>query len=320
MALKPCTCNGKPANTGRALCDLFPDIPYLPVLVRRTADDGTRNFIDTSVPLNAAYFNGKINQADASKRWYPLVPMKNVENTRAENIREEFNDGSSQFIREGVSSYTAMLLNVGPTYKGKLDEFRCADYDLFVIDLVGNINGIIEPGSDNLYGMPIDRGSWAPVWNGKTDQAVSKIMLQFNFEPSMNDSDIRIIPMATSASDGYTGIDLRNIQGLLDAHLVLDGAAPAPTTFTAAITTDYGYFVNPIKVKGLLAADFDLYNVTDSSNVTITSVTETPAGSGNYVFLYPSQTVGDVLRVTLTKDGYDATELSDGDHDLPEIV
>lgn len=324
--MKVCSCNGQPKNTGRSLCDLFPEVPYLLIMVPRKANDGTRNYIDTSDTLDSTYFTDKINESDASKRWYPLVPMKNVEDVRAENIVEEFEDGSKSFIRNGTRSYSAILLSVGPTYLEALDEFRCRDYDVFVIDLASSINGMILGGdTTKFYGLPVAKASWSAVWNNKKDKTTSKIMLTFEFEQSLEDSNIRIIPLADDAADGYTGTDLKDAEGLLDIY-IQGTPTCGQTSLVVALAYKFGYFLNPLPVEGLVVADFvsssdaatsRIRNITDAANVTITSVTESPAGT--YTLAYASQTVSDVLRLAVSKSGLDASELSDGDHDLTVV-
>lgn len=321
--MKVCTCGGSPKNTGRSLCDLFPDVPYLLIMVPRKDNAGARNYINTATTLDEAYFTARINDTDPSQRWYPLVPMKNVEDVRSENILEEFEDGSKYFIRNGSRTFNAILLGVGPTYLEALDEFRCRDYDVLIIDLAGSIVGRILGGAtDKFYGLPVAKGSWAAMWNGKKDKTTSKIMLSFEFEQGLEDSDLRVIPMADDAANGYIETDLREAEGLLDIFII-----GTPTCGQTSTTVDLGYkfgfFLNPLPVEGLVVADFvsssdgatsRIRNVTDSANVTITGVTEnTP---GNYTLTYASQTVADVLRLAVSKNGLDASELSDGDHDL----
>jgi hypothetical protein len=74
------------------------------------------------------------------------------------------------------------------------------------------------------------------------------------------------------------------------------------------LKTQYGSFLNPVLVEGLVAGDMALYNVTDSASVTITTAVEAP--DGTYTISYATQSVADVLRLTITKDGYDFTAVT----------
>ena len=78
--------------------------------------------------------------------------------------------------------------------------------------------------------------------------------------------------------------------------------AIAATGAVATLTLDYGTAKNPIKVKGLVATDFLLYNTTTSTTVTKT-VTET--ADGVYAFVYTTITGStDVIKLSLAKNGY----------------
>jgi hypothetical protein len=80
------------------------------------------------------------------------------------------------------------------------------------------------------------------------------------------------------------------------------------TGFSTELTYDYGTAVTKQKFKGAVLADFTLYNETTTASVTITSVTE--ATDGNYDFVIPAQTSADVLTLSLSKDGFEMTDLT----------
>ena len=79
------------------------------------------------------------------------------------------------------------------------------------------------------------------------------------------------------------------------------------------LQTIYGSKASPVKIKGLILADFSLFNVTTGLSVTIDSVTEV---NGSYTLDYTiaavalEVSVSDVLQVTVAKNGYDSTGLS----------
>ena len=60
------------------------------------------------------------------------------------------------------------------------------------------------------------------------------------------------------------------------------------------------------KLKALVAADFVLTEITPTpGDVTITTVTETPAASGIYVFVIPPATSADLLELTSSQEMLD---------------
>jgi len=98
-------------------------------------------------------------------------------------------------------------------------------------------------------------------------------------------------------TDGVAGI-----KGLLD--IKSSYANISTTGFDVTLTVDgYGTKLTPQLVKGLVAGDFALFNVTDSLSVTILTATESP--DGTYAITFAAQTSADVLRLTPSKDGYD---------------
>ncbi len=96
---------------------------------------------------------------------------------------------------------------------------------------------------------------------------------------------------------------------LLD--LVGKDAAVDSTADTLVITleTIYGSKANPLKVKGLVAGDFIITNVTNSAVLTPLSVTE---ASGTYTFTFTDLEISaaDELTVAVSKNGYDSTVLA----------
>jgi hypothetical protein len=141
----------------------------------------------------------------------------------------------------------------------------------------------------------IDNGSISAklikTGSGATTQ---KIDLAFDWHLDVQDERLRTL----EADEMSTDISLLN--GLLDVTSTY--SAIGQTSFKATLKTQYGSFLNPVLVEGLVAGDMALYNVTDSASVTITSIAESP--DGTYQINFASQTVADVLRLTITKNGY----------------
>ena len=91
------------------------------------------------------------------------------------------------------------------------------------------------------------------------------------------------------------------MRGILDVNAVYSSIST--TGFVMATTSDYGDVKTPLVVKGLLLADFSLYNNTAAASVVITSVTESP--DGTYTFVIPAQTSADVMTLTISADGFE---------------
>jgi hypothetical protein len=92
---------------------------------------GVANAIDltASVPV----WSTLINQADSSKRWFPLPQFENVELPKADSLFEEANSGKMAFLRQGKRSFSGELWSEDstPTLLGKLQLNRCVDFGRF---------------------------------------------------------------------------------------------------------------------------------------------------------------------------------------------
>lgn len=296
-----CDCNVVFGNSGTPTCVPIGNVTYRLIGVPTYDSTGARNYIDTTVTLDSAYFTALINQSDSTKRWYPLPPMKNVEDVRGEDLTESFNDGSVAFIQEGSRTFTGFFIqNPSPVLLGKIKKWRCSQISVFVIDTDGNILG---DGSeaDKLYPFKLDSETWSPKYMKTQDAAVAKISLDYTYAKDEVDENIRMI-----AAD-ETSIDVKDLEGLIDVNA---GAATsiATTGFVTELTYDYGTAVTKQKFKGGVLADFTLYNETTTSSVTVSSVTESP--DGTYTFVIPAQTSANVLTLSLSKNGFEMTDLT----------
>jgi hypothetical protein len=296
-----CDCDVVFGNSGTPTCVSIGSVTFRLIGVPTYDSTGAKNFIDTTATLDSAYFTAALNNTDSTKRWYPLPEMKNVEDVRGEDLTESFNDGSTAFIQEGSRTFTGITIkNPSPVLLGKIKKWRCSEISVFVIDVDGNILG---DGSeaDKLYPFKLDSETWSPKYMKTTDTTVAKIQIDYTYSKDEVDENIRMI-----AAD-ETSVDVKDLDGLIDVNA---GAATSISTtgFSTELTYDYGTAVTKQKFKGGVLADFTLYNETTTASVTITSVTE--ATDGNYDFVIPAQTSADVLTLSLSKDGFEMTDLT----------
>jgi len=290
-----CKCDVSLGNTGLPNCQPIANVAKKIYYFQQFADDGSRNGVDTSVTLDQAYLDARINEADGSKRWYPLPEMENVTNVRAESAFEEAPSGTKAFIKKGVKSFFGEMWKQSPQFVGKVDGARCVDIAVLIIDADGNVIGSCDDGGTTLYGIKVDKNSWEAALVDATDTTVQKVTLGFDFAQSEKDENLMMV-----TSDEYTA-DFSGAKGLLDITAVYSSATT--TGFTATLSSIYGSKVTKIKDTGLLIGDFTLFNVTTASSITITSVTE--SADGVYDFIIPAQSGGDELRLTPSKDGRD---------------
>jgi hypothetical protein len=299
-------CSLTVANTGFG-CTPIMEVVEKFIEVSFFKADGTINEIDLSDTFNLAYFTALVNNADETLRWYPLPFVKNMIDERADSDFESFDDKTRIERQVGIRSVKTIITTLGnnagavsPQMVGKINDKKCKVSGLFGVtkskQLVGEMinDGFLAP-------IRIDNGSLMAILVKTGSGAITqKINLGFDWHIDVQDERLRTL----EADEMTTDISLLN--GLLDVTSVY--SAIGQTSFKATLKTIFGTFVNPLLVEGLVAGDMALYNVTDSANVTITSAVEAP--DGTYTISYASQTVADVLRLTITKDGFDFTAVT----------
>ena len=292
-----CNCASGLSNTGRPNCVSLQSVTSKLIMVPLFAADGTANYLDLSAPLPV--WATLINEADASKRWFPLPNFENVELPKADSQFEEANSGRMVFLRQGKRSFAGELWaeDSTPTLLGKLQNNRCVDFGVYIVDVNGNLVGSKHDGG--LYPITVDNPSFNPTFTFATDSTTQKIMLGFDFDRLFDESTMYMITPTEA------GINFNDLNGLVDVNLINEVIAATTITFDAVL--DYGTALNPIKFSGAVSADFLLYNNDTISSVSVSAVENIPL-DGNYTLTYIAQT-GDSLTLSIVKSGFDG-ELS----------
>lgn len=278
------------SNTGTPSCQTIMSVTRKLIFVPYFNEAGDINSIPYSPApaLDKAWFDAKI-AADADERWYPTPLIDNVVDERGDAITEGLDSGKEIFIQEGQRTFTGVMIKQTPELLGKLKSFKCGAVGVFVVDKDGNIIGSENSDATALNPIRVDENTVYPRLIKTTDTTVGKIQLDFTYSDIEADEDLKMILSSETTYDALL------LKGLLDIN---SSATTGTTTgFTTILTLDYGSALNPKKVEGLVAADFSLYNNTTASTVVITSVTETSAGT--YDFVIPAQTASDVVTLSI---------------------
>jgi hypothetical protein len=257
-------------------------------MVPLTAADGTANFIDLDAALPT--WADLINEADSSKRWFPLQGFENVELPKADTIFEEANSGRMVFIRQGKRSFAGELWNETPTFYGKLSNNRCVDFGVYIVDVNGNLIG--SKIGDGLYPIPVDNQSFNPTYMFATDTTTSKVMVAFDFDRLFDESTMYMITPTEA------GQNFNDLNGLLDVNF--NNSVVTAGQLVAELVLDYGTALNPIQFTGAVAGDFNI--TVNGVSATFTGVNEISAGTYDFDF---SATTGDDVVISVDKAGYD---------------
>jgi hypothetical protein len=307
-----CSCNVAMKNTGVG-CITPMEATKKALLMPYFDSDGNQNYIDLTSDLDAAYFSGLINEADSSKRLFPLPEFKDVNDSRAEAIVQTFADGSTEFLAEGIRSFDALIVGkfAAPILIAKIKAAQCNEMGVFLVDRKGSIIGIPSADKTKLYPIRLDSGSISAILVNTTYTTKQAIKVSWKFHPDEEDSCLGMITGGELAAI-ESPVNALLLKGLYDVH----AAFSAITTggFTVKLTTDFGTPLEPTVVTGLVVGDFAAYNVTDSSAIglTGTGAAFSEPTDGTYVFEYATAddtTSGDKVRITPTKTGYDFSEV-----------
>lgn len=292
-----CTCDSPVKHLGLPNCSDAIGILLRPVLVPTYKANGTLNFVDTTSTIStSAFWDALQYNTDPTARYYPLpANMEDVQTPKGETVYQEFPSGRKSYVRDGVRTFMASLPEKPAKLVGKLKSKGCSKFSVFFIDSNGALVGI-EKSLGKLYPMPIADNTLNSIYNFATDTTVPMVMLQWEFDTSIQDEQIAII----NATD--IGVDLlTQFNGKTDTNISQVAAARSTTTFSVDIYNDYGTAKTKLPVEGLVTADFTLYNVTDAGALTFTSVTEDTLIAGRYAcVISAAQTATDILRLGLS--------------------
>lgn len=287
-----CNCDMGLSNTGLPSCLPIQSVTSSLIMVPLKSDTGVLNGIDLSASVPV--WTDLTNEQDDSKRWFPLPSFENVELPKADSLFEEANSGRKAFLRQGVRSFSGELWadDSSPTLLSKLQNNRCVDFGIFMVDVAGNLIGSKKDGY--LYPIPVDNPSFDPKLMFATDSTCSKIMIGFDWERTFDEGTLYMITPEES------GINMNDLTGLMDVNFN-DLTQVANTSITFDAELDYGTAYTPISVKGLVTAD---WKVADASGVSlaVTSFENIPL-EGNYT-LTGSFVTGVTYVAEINKAGF----------------
>jgi hypothetical protein len=290
-------CENGLVNTGIAKCSPVMVAARGMYLVNTYDSAGVRNFIDLSSNIDDVFLTARLNDADKSKRWYPLMGLNNVVQAVEDTVFDEPSNGIKYFVRKGKRSISAEIWGVSEQYISKIDNNKCSELSAYIVDINGKLTGIYRGDDETkLYPVDISSGSWDSKPMPATDSTVSKGMISFDwsFNDVQNQKKLRVLNGDTVTADFISA------SGLVDVVVTVGAITATSVTFTAMI--DNGG-TSKIPFTGLLLADVIISEPPLTTQIA-TAVSAT-ATAGQYIATLPSQTTGDSLRLTITKTRFD---------------
>lgn len=291
-----CNCDMGLSNTGSPSCLPIQSVTSTLIMVPLKSNAGVENAIDLSSAV--PNWSSLVNQADESLRYFPLPQFENVELPKADSQFEEANSGRKVFLRQGVRSFSGELWadDSSPTLLSKLQNNRCVEFGVYIVDVNGNLVG--SKVGDKLLPIAVDNPSFDPKFMFATDSTCSKIMIAFDFDRLFDEGTMYMI------TPEEAGINFNDLEGLIDVNFA-DLTQVANTSITFDAEFDYGTAYNPIKLKGLVTGDFACFDNTAQSSLTISANENVPL-EGNYT-LTGSFVTGNSYTASINKDGYNGS-------------
>ena len=257
-------------------------------------DDGNLNcinesdFVDGKLP--ASFIEGKLRNADPSKRWYPITKLEQVTSVRGDRALSTAETGVNQRTTAvGVRPFSAMVEYGGAVFMRNLNRFTCDQLSVFKVDLCGTLSGEVKrDDTTKLLPWQIAFGNWYPnmIWAEGDEKGMGNI--QFEFDSSIDDLNEELVPAE------YIELDLTAQNGLRNVTQSFSNIAN--TGFTVDLALEYGAFGQKCPQTGLVLADFVLYDVTADAPVAITGVTPTSV-KGQYNITSAAMTAGNAMEL-----------------------
>ena len=282
------------SNSQGDACPSILDIAKRIIVVPEVDAAGAKNELANEAAVTKSALQAKFDAADKDDRYFPLSILENVEDVRVEPTFFEFNSGRKAKIKEGTRTFTGFIPFQGPEYLGKIEDWACSKFGIYVIDKSGNFIYATDASTKvKVQPIMVDQESFSAELVKKTDAEPVMIKITFDFRETEKDSLIRAIDASALDFDGLSSSD---VYGLYDIKHV--ASSISTTGFTSTITENiYGF-----GIEGLVEADFAIYNNTTSSAVTIATFA---AVDNAYTFTFTAQTAADELKVSVSKGGYD---------------
>lgn len=289
--MSQCNCDDSLENLGQKKCSLQFGELYGIIYTPTYASDGSRNKIADGDTVNEAYLEAKINNADPSKRWYPVYDIDNVENIGAEADMFTTESGRQLFLNEGLRSISAKLFGASNRVVGKLNSIRCTDVSIYLVDVNRTIMGKYD-GTD-LLPARLSAQTFQALFTFAKTKTIQDVMMKFQLDRLEKDTDWMGLTLSEMAN-----ADVTLIPALLDVNVVI--SVITSTGFTATLTGYKDTFGSETPIVGWVKDNFIL---TKSTPITITSVIET--SDGVYVFVVPTATGNHTLTKAAEKLGYE---------------
>lgn len=288
-----CKCGDGQENLGVLGCPRLLGSVKKHIRVPLFDSQGNRNsilltdFVDGQ--LTDAYILGKLNEEDASKKWY-LTPKtyENVEPSRTDSSFEDFSSGAKVKVDTGVKEFLGIIPQIDGQVAGKMNKGACSAFGHYEIDTAGSIKGEMSIDGLELFPIQVAQGSFEAVEIEPVEgSSVQRISITFQYAKTVNEGQLRIIQAEN------IDVNLLSINGALDGTLVEVGTTTATSIVTSFSIECFGYFGEIVPIEGQTEpADWEITD-TGLNNIVPSVIT---AVEGVYTFTVPTIDNGTTIK------------------------
>lgn len=308
-----CQCAGTPLNPGMPGCMPLVGRDKFLIFFDYTDSDGNLNGIPAGTVLDQTYLEGKLNEADPTKRWYVMPEIFGKEAPTPENETED-RDGipvpTGEEIKQPFTFHHSKEEG-NPALKAVYDSIKCRDLGYLSVTYKGQIAGMHD-GNGGLIGVHLQKGTLFAGYMEPVKGVLQKMNISFLVDELENDANRDYFPADLIAYPAKNWFADQPIEVVL--KIVGD---PSTTELVVDARSIFGQAGNKSPIRNLVTADWNgtgaapssVRNVTDDADVTITSA-ESATIPGRYTLTYGvAQDASDVIRVGVTKTGYFARKV-----------
>jgi hypothetical protein len=148
-------------------------------IVPNVADDGTKNGLDVTSGTVGADFLAMVQNADPSKRAYPILGLSNFVEEQGDTTFETDDIGRRNKIRDGIRTSKFEKRGVTTQFFGKVEKL-CVDAGVYLVDECGNLRGTLD--GDNLYPRTINVNSYDANFAITLAESASKVLFEFDYD------------------------------------------------------------------------------------------------------------------------------------------
>jgi len=244
------------------------------VLANELKKDGEKNCVLSTEDANKALFDGLFGNQSVVDRWLTVQGITKVTPITEDDITDTSDPRITRTLSKGKRGYTISIVTDEPNQLAKkFADNKCQDSILYFITDCGNLVGMDSNG--DLCGRKVARLSTTVINSSVQGGTAGEVLVTIEFKST--ELDTKVAYIGTESDE-----DLTERKGLLDVELS-NGVATV-NDFTFDLKTCYGELNDEIPATGL-AADLEIYNVTDDAVVAITgAIAEDPDGTYKATF------------------------------------